>query len=111
MFVGFLEYRECYQPNLHCCPEPPTFLPHVQLVCRAWEEQDQSRVSLGLRLVMLPPHVVQTQGPNRGFGTTRLAFRLLGGGLQKFGRGMSDGAREGRKGCRSLPAYPTLGEQ
>lgn len=68
-----------------------------------WEKQDQSRVALGLRLVMLPPHVVQTKSPNRGFGTTRLAFRLLGGGLEKFGRGMSDGARMGRKGCRSLP--------
>lgn len=102
MFVGFLEYCECYQPNLNCCPESPTFPPHVQLECRAWEKQDQSRVSLGLRLV-LPPHVVQTQGPNRGFGTTRPAFRLLGGGLQKFGRGTSDGARMGWKGCRSLP--------
>lgn len=55
-FVGFLEYYECYQPN--CCSAFPTFPPTCATGVCSRKKQDQGRVSLGLRLPMLPPHVV-----------------------------------------------------
>lgn len=103
MLVGFLECCECYLPrqlscNSHICPH------HVAAGVR-WEKQDQGRVSLGLRLAVLPPHVDQRQRPQSGIWGPR---GLLLGCLVAGSKSLVEACQMGRKGCRSLPA---LGEE
>lgn len=106
MLVGFLECCECYLPRqLSCFSHISHICPHHVAAGVRWEKQDQGRVSLGLRLAVLPPHVDQRQRPQSGIWGPR---GLLLGCLVAGSKSLVEACQMGRKGCRSLPA---LGEE